>query len=55
VASGDATTPVSGTDPEGGPTLQGAIEKQLGLKLEPKKQTLDTVVIDRAEKVPTAN
>jgi uncharacterized protein (TIGR03435 family) len=54
-ASGDATTPISGDDPGGGPTLQGALEKQLGLKLEPKKQTLETVVIDRAEKVPTAN
>ena len=33
-ASGDATTPISGDDPGGGPTLQGALEKQLGLKLE---------------------
>jgi len=54
-ASGDATTPISGTDPDGGPTLQGAVQKQLGLKLEAKKQTLETVVIDRAEKVPTEN
>jgi uncharacterized protein (TIGR03435 family) len=54
-SSGDAAPPVGGDDPGGGPTLQGAMEKQLGLKLEPKKQTLETVVIDRAAKVPTEN
>jgi uncharacterized protein (TIGR03435 family) len=53
--SGDSTTPISDSDPGGGPTLQAAIQKQLGLKLEPKKQTLETVVIDRAERVPTEN
>jgi uncharacterized protein (TIGR03435 family) len=54
-ASGDATTPISSNEPGGGLSLQGAVEKYLGLKLVPKKQTLETVVIDRAEKVPTEN
>jgi uncharacterized protein (TIGR03435 family) len=32
-----------------------AVQQDLGLKLEEKKDPLDTVVIDEAEKVPTAN
>jgi uncharacterized protein (TIGR03435 family) len=38
-----------------GPTLFNALEKQLGLKLEQKKTTLDLLVIDHAEKTPTGN
>jgi len=38
-----------------GPDLFGAIESQLGLKLQPAKLTLEFVVVDRAEKVPTGN
>jgi uncharacterized protein (TIGR03435 family) len=38
-----------------GPTIFEALQSQLGLKLERAKGTLDTLVIDRAEKIPTAN
>jgi len=32
-----------------------ALESQLGLKLEPKKLTVDVLIVDRAEKVPLEN
>jgi uncharacterized protein (TIGR03435 family) len=38
-----------------GPTLFGAIQSQLGLKLEARKRQVDVLVLDHAEKVPTAN
>ena len=41
--------------PEHGPTLEQAVESQLGLKLVKKKQTVETIVVDRAEKIPTEN
>lgn len=41
--------------PSGGPTLQKALEEQLGLKLDLKKDPIDIVVIDRLDKVPTEN
>lgn len=37
------------------PTLLGAVQDQLGLKLEPKKLPVDIVVVDHAEKTPTEN
>jgi uncharacterized protein (TIGR03435 family) len=39
----------------GGPTLFGALQDQLGLKLEAKKVMLPVVVVDHAERVPTEN
>jgi uncharacterized protein (TIGR03435 family) len=42
-------------DSNSGPTLQDAIQAQLGLRLESKKAMVDVLVIDRAEKVPTGN
>jgi len=48
-------TPPGPTDNAEAPTLISAIQDQLGLKLEQKKGPLDLLVIDRAEKVPTAN
>ena len=47
-------TPVDG-DAEPGPTLADAVQKQLGLRLEPKKVSSDTLVIDHLEKAPTEN
>jgi uncharacterized protein (TIGR03435 family) len=38
-----------------GSTLFAALEKQLGLRLEKRKAGLDVVVVDRADRVPTAN
>jgi len=35
--------------------LTGAVPRQLGLKLEPKKIPVDILIIDRADKVPTEN
>ena len=40
---------------DGGLTLFGALEKQLGLKLEPRQITVDLFVIDHAEKTPVEN
>jgi uncharacterized protein (TIGR03435 family) len=40
---------------EPGPNLADAVQRQLGLRLVASKAKLDVVVIDKAEKVPTAN
>jgi len=54
-AAGGGNTPVSGSDPDGGIPIQGAIQSQLGLKLEAKKGNVEMIVVDHAEKVPTEN
>jgi uncharacterized protein (TIGR03435 family) len=41
-------------DPSGMP-LPGALQQQLGLRLQPAKAPLDVLIIDRANKVPTEN
>jgi uncharacterized protein (TIGR03435 family) len=51
-ACGDA--PLS-ADSDMGVPLAGAIQSQLGLKLEPKKGQVEMIVVDHAEKVPTEN
>jgi uncharacterized protein (TIGR03435 family) len=38
-----------------GPTIQQALRDQLGLKLELKKGPVETLVVDRVDKVPTEN
>jgi uncharacterized protein (TIGR03435 family) len=52
---GEPSTPVA-SDPTGAPDLLTAIEKQLGLKLVKVKDiSVDMVVVDSADKVPTEN
>lgn len=66
VAVGGGPAPGAGTGPGGSDNvfvpdgeapqpLFGAIQSQLGLKLEPKKAQIDIVVIDKIEKTPTEN
>jgi uncharacterized protein (TIGR03435 family) len=56
---GDAGPPGAGagdvSDPGGGITLQEAIEKQLGLKLQPQQNPATVLVIDHVEEKPTDN
>jgi uncharacterized protein (TIGR03435 family) len=40
---------------DSGPDLVTAVQQQLGLKLERRKVPVDVVVVDHAEKTPTAN
>jgi uncharacterized protein (TIGR03435 family) len=40
---------------DSGPTLFGALQEQLGLKLEQKKGMIDMIVVDHIDKVPTEN
>jgi uncharacterized protein (TIGR03435 family) len=61
-ASGPAPAPSSLPDDsgiaplgDGGLTVFAALEKQLGLKLEPKKIVFDAFVIDHADKTPVEN
>jgi uncharacterized protein (TIGR03435 family) len=49
-------SPLAGLDDsEAGPTLLEAVQRQLGLKLEQKKGTIDMLVVDHVERVPTDN
>jgi uncharacterized protein (TIGR03435 family) len=54
---GDVVAQVGDLDDAGGPapSLFGALQQQLGLKLEEKKLRRDVLVIDHIEKVPTEN
>jgi uncharacterized protein (TIGR03435 family) len=55
-AASDGGTPLSAaSDSEGVPTLFGALQSQLGLKLEAKKGQMELIVVDHVEKVPTEN
>ena len=47
-----ADVPATAND---GPSVFTAIEEQLGLKLEPRRVPMDIFVVDRCQKMPTAN
>jgi uncharacterized protein (TIGR03435 family) len=47
--------PVENSPEDSVPTLFIALQEQLGLKLETRKRMVDTLIIDRVEKVPTEN
>lgn len=38
-----------------GPSLSSALEEQLGLRLETRREPLDVIVVERAEKMPSEN
>jgi uncharacterized protein (TIGR03435 family) len=40
---------------EHGPSLFSAVQQQLGLKLEGRKDEVEVMVIDHADRVPVAN
>jgi uncharacterized protein (TIGR03435 family) len=40
---------------DSGPTIFGAIQEQLGLKLEQKRGPVELLVVDHIEKTPTEN
>jgi uncharacterized protein (TIGR03435 family) len=40
---------------EPAPTLLQALQDQLGLKLEARKSSIEVIVIDHVEKIPTGN
>ena len=42
-------------DLNGAPDIFGAVQQQLGLKLEPAKATVPTFIIDHADRIPTRN
>jgi uncharacterized protein (TIGR03435 family) len=50
---GPAAAPGNANEP--GPDLAAAVQQQLGLRLVRSRAMLDVVVIDKAEKMPTAN
>jgi len=53
--AGAAGAPAPPPDPNGGLTVFEAVEKQLGLKLEKQKRTVQVTVIDHIEQKPTEN
>lgn len=48
----ETATPTADSD---GQSIFGALQEQLGLKLEARKGPVEMLIIDRAEKIPTGN
>ena len=48
-------TPPGTDSPDTGPSIFTALQEQLGLKLEARKDAVDVLVIDRADRVPVEN
>ena len=53
--AGAGAGPAPPPDPNGGLTIFEAVEKQLGLKLEKQKRSVQVTVIDHIEQKPTEN
>jgi uncharacterized protein (TIGR03435 family) len=47
--------PAAGVENDVAGIVSNALQEQLGLKLEAKKTAVETIVVDKAEKTPTAN
>jgi uncharacterized protein (TIGR03435 family) len=54
-SAGAATRAIQPADPSAVPDLIDALEKQLGLKLEQKKLSINMVIVEHADKVPAEN
>jgi uncharacterized protein (TIGR03435 family) len=50
-----ATDAVAASDPDGGTSFFGAVEKQLGIKLEMRTRSMPVLVIDHVEEQPIGN
>jgi uncharacterized protein (TIGR03435 family) len=50
-----STQPVDNGPGAGAPDFFTAVEQQLGLRLEPKKESIEVLVVDHAERIPTEN
>jgi uncharacterized protein (TIGR03435 family) len=56
VSQPEGGSPLAGmSEPDDGPTLFSAVQSQLGLKLEQKKGSIEVLVVDHAERMPTEN
>jgi uncharacterized protein (TIGR03435 family) len=53
--SASGAGPLDVADPDGGPDIVDAIEKQLGLRLTKGKATFEILVLDSIERMPTEN
>ena len=47
--------PNGGPPPEASAIVAAAVQAQLGLKIETKKAPVETIVVDKVEKIPTGN